>query len=585
MLAPSFIIVALLFLAPVVLTGVFSFTTMTTGTGISGGAYQIDEATIAALREQGFPADVLDRLGTESFTVDDTTLAAAREAGVPEALISELAASHRGGVFATRVDFERFLKTQSARPATTRDLKAASAPFRRSIVNIRYDSREAFLAAIDGLGLGLDAAARAKIEDAAYTGWHWTTANYSRMLSSAESFWRLVRTVLYVGATVALFNVGFALVLAVTTFYLPARTAAIVRAAWLLPRILPPVLYVLLWKWLAWDNGFISTVLAPFGVPSRNWLLDNGVNAWIFVILINGFVGASMGMIIFASAIRAIPVTLFYASATRWRLDPAAGPPRDLAATEMADPVRDLLPDALSARLVRIHPALDERAARHDDGGLGVGRLPHGAQQLYGQPRIRARRGARHRARGDRPHRIDRLSAAVQLRGARAAAPHRAVRPTMESKSRTIVIAALLGLASLPLLVMLISLVVDTVTTSPPGSLLPNHFTLDAWRFLWSDLPGRPNIWIATVNTIVFAGSSALLLLAVSSTAGYALARLNVPFRKFFLAGVTRHARLPGGDPHHRDLPDPSDRRALQPHRRRDPGQDRARLAAWASGS
>ena len=183
-------------------------------------------------------------------------------------------------------------------------------------MNIRYESREAFLAAIDGLGLGLDAAAKARIEDAAYTGWHWTTANYSRMLSSAESFWRLVRTVLYVGATVALFNVGFALVLAVTTFYLPARTAAIVRAAWLLPRILPPVLYVLLWKWLAWDNGFISTVLAPFGVPSRNWLLDNGVNAWIFVILINGFVGASMGMIIFASAIRAIPVTLFYASAT-----------------------------------------------------------------------------------------------------------------------------------------------------------------------------------------------------------------------------------------------------------------------------
>jgi inositol-phosphate transport system permease protein len=316
MLAPSFIIVALLFLAPVVLTGVFSFTTMTTGTGISGGAYQIDEATIAALRQQGFSADVLDRLGTEAFTVDDTTLASARGAGVPEALILELAAGHRGEVFATRVDFERFLKTLSARPATTRGLKAASAPFRRSIVNIRYETREAFLAAIEGLGLGLDAAAGAKIEDAAYTGWHWTTANYSRMLSSAESFWRLLRTVLYVGATVALFNVGFALVLAITTFYLPARTAAIVRAAWLLPRILPPVLYVLLWKWLAWDNGFLSTVLAPFGVASRNWLLDNGVNAWIFVILINGFVGASMGMIIFASAIRAIPVTLFYASAT-----------------------------------------------------------------------------------------------------------------------------------------------------------------------------------------------------------------------------------------------------------------------------
>jgi len=316
MLAPSFIVVALLFLAPVVLTGVFSFTTMTTGTGISGGAYQIDEGTIGALRAQGVPADAIARLGTESFAVDDTTLAAAREAGVPEGLVSELATSHRGKVVATRVDFERFLKTLSVRPATTRDLKAASAPFRRSIVNIRYESRQAFLKALDGLGLGFDAATTDKIEDAAYTGWRWTTANYSRMLASAESFWRLLRTVLYVGATVALFNVGFALVLAVTTFYLPARTAAVVRAIWLLPRILPPVLYVLLWKWLAWDNGFISTVLAPFGVPSRNWLLDNGVNAWIFVILINGFVGASMGMIIFASAIRAIPETLFHASAT-----------------------------------------------------------------------------------------------------------------------------------------------------------------------------------------------------------------------------------------------------------------------------
>ena len=108
----------------------------------------------------------------------------------------------------------------------------------------------------------------------------------------------------------------------------------------------------------------------------------------------------------------------------------------------------------------------------------------------------------------------------------------------MQSKPRILVIAVLLGLTSLPLVVMLISLVLDTVTTTRPGSLVPDRFTLDAWQFLWSDLPGRPSIWITTFNTIVFAGCSTLLLLAVSSTAGYALARLNVPFRKFFLAGV-----------------------------------------------
>jgi inositol-phosphate transport system permease protein len=316
MLAPSFVIVVLLFLAPVILTGVFSFTTMTTGTGIRAGAYQIDDVAGGTLRSQGVPAEILDRLGAELFAIDDATLAAARQAGVSEVLVSELATRHHGESFPTRLAFERFLKSLSARPATTRDLKAASASFRRSIVNTRYESREAFLAALDGLDLKLDSATTAKIEDTAYTGWRWTTANYTRMLSSAESFYRLLRTVLYVGATVALFNVGFALMLAITTFFLPSRTAAAIRALWLLPRILPPVLYVLLWKWLAWDNGFLSTVLAPFGVASRNWLLDNSVNAWIFVILINGFVGASMGMIIFSSAIRAIPVTLFYASAT-----------------------------------------------------------------------------------------------------------------------------------------------------------------------------------------------------------------------------------------------------------------------------
>ncbi|SEE04421.1 carbohydrate ABC transporter membrane protein 2, CUT1 family [Rhizobiales bacterium GAS191] len=108
----------------------------------------------------------------------------------------------------------------------------------------------------------------------------------------------------------------------------------------------------------------------------------------------------------------------------------------------------------------------------------------------------------------------------------------------MESKPRTVVVAVLLGLTSLPLVVMLISLLLDTFTTTQPGSLVPNSFTLEHWRFLWSILPGRPSIWIALLNTIVFAGCSTLLLLAVSSTAGYALARLNVPFRKFFLAGV-----------------------------------------------
>ncbi len=91
----------------------------------------------------------------------------------------------------------------------------------------------------------------------------------------------------------------FGLGLAISTFYLPAGPAASFRAIWFLPRILPPVMYVLMWKWLTWDTGIISTVTGWFGAVPRNWMMDTSYHARTTVMLINGFVGASMGMILF----------------------------------------------------------------------------------------------------------------------------------------------------------------------------------------------------------------------------------------------------------------------------------------------
>jgi inositol-phosphate transport system permease protein len=95
-----------------------------------------------------------------------------------------------------------------------------------------------------------------------------------------------------------------------------------------------------------------------------------------------------------------------------------------------------------------------------------------------------------------------------------------------------------LGIVSFPLVLMYIYLFVDTVTNSEPGSLVPNEFTTEHWRFLWETLPGHPSIWLATFNTFVFATATTVIVLAISSTAGYAISRLNVPFRAFFLAGI-----------------------------------------------
>ena len=98
-------------------------------------------------------------------------------------------------------------------------------------------------------------------------------------------------------------------------------------------------------------------------------------------------------------------------------------------------------------------------------------------------------------------------------------------------------IVLLLGLISAPLLVMYLFLVVDTFTSSSPGSALPREFTLRHWRFLF-DPSITGDVWRPTLTTFLFASSLAVLVVTVSSTAGYALSRLNLPFRRFFLSGI-----------------------------------------------
>ncbi len=58
--------------------------------------------------------------------------------------------------------------------------------------------------------------------------------------------------------------------------------------------------------------GIINQLLGWVGVQYQpNWISES---PWLFVILVNGFVGASFGMIIFSSAIEAIPRDLITAA-------------------------------------------------------------------------------------------------------------------------------------------------------------------------------------------------------------------------------------------------------------------------------
>ncbi|TBA08791.1 carbohydrate ABC transporter permease [Rhizobium ruizarguesonis] len=320
MIAPAAIMIILFFLMPVVLTAVFSMTSMTTATGISGGVYQIAPNSLIALKS-ALP-DIAAEMAEPRYTIDEAGLKAVEGLGLTPGIAAELRTKHAGEVFTARRDVERMIKDLADRPST-RDVKQISEQFNRSVLNTRFDSKEQLFSALDSLGFKLTAEQKETVAKATYTGWVWTTDNFSRMTTSPDMARVLLNTVLYVALVLMLFNVGYALLLAIWTHYMPPTPASIFRGIWLLPRITPVVIYVMLWKWLAWDTGFISILMGKFGYPPKNYLLDNAYNAWFFVVLINGFIGASMGMLVFSSAMKAIPKSQFYASevdgASRWQ--------------------------------------------------------------------------------------------------------------------------------------------------------------------------------------------------------------------------------------------------------------------------
>lgn len=319
-MTPALISVVCFFLLPVVMTAVFAFTNMSTSTGVKGGDYVLTQPDLRSLGEAGVPSETLDLLKNAGFVINEAGLVRLAEA-VDQQTADELRGAHLGESFENRRDLERVLRELRDNPIrSTRDRKAAADLFKQSVLNERVGSEAEFRAVL--AGGGIPEADHDQLTAAAYTGWTWTTENFSLLFSLPSTWQFALNSLIYVTLTLS-FNVLFGLFLAISTFYLPSAQAASFRAIWFLPRILPPVMYVLMWKWLTWDTGFIATLTGWFGAEPRNWMMDTSYHAWTTVVLINGFVGASMGMILFSSAIRAIPSAMLYASevdgANRWQ--------------------------------------------------------------------------------------------------------------------------------------------------------------------------------------------------------------------------------------------------------------------------
>ncbi len=148
--------------------------------------------------------------------------------------------------------------------------------------------------------------------------------NFQRLFNDAFFPKILGNTFRYLVLTLGFFNVGLALVLALVTTQINRRAGFIFRLLWLLPRITPSVIYIVMWKRLVQTPpyGIINWVINIFGGTYQPyWLTEM---PWVFVILVNGFVGASFGMILFTSAIESIPKDLFTAAkvdgASAWQM-------------------------------------------------------------------------------------------------------------------------------------------------------------------------------------------------------------------------------------------------------------------------
>ncbi|SDT51578.1 carbohydrate ABC transporter membrane protein 1, CUT1 family [Paenibacillaceae bacterium GAS479] len=144
--------------------------------------------------------------------------------------------------------------------------------------------------------------------------------NFKKMASDPNLGEIMLNTVFYVTLTLSLnIFLGLSLALLTTYFIKQESVGLIIRTIWMLPRISPPVVYILLWLWFFDPSqyGVLNSLRMIFDMPPANFLADQPMTA---IVLANGLIGASYGMIIFSAAIKSIPGDLFMAA----RVDGAA---------------------------------------------------------------------------------------------------------------------------------------------------------------------------------------------------------------------------------------------------------------------
>lgn len=148
-----------------------------------------------------------------------------------------------------------------------------------------------------------------------------TLYNFERIFLNQDPYITEVAktTLLYVGS-VLIINAFYSLILSIAIAYFVRNefVSMVLRISWLLPRITPGIIYALLWLWFIDPTyGLMNPFLSALGVPKaflpKSWLLQLPYSQ-ILMIIVNGYVGASFGMIVYTAAIKSIPEDLINAA-------------------------------------------------------------------------------------------------------------------------------------------------------------------------------------------------------------------------------------------------------------------------------
>jgi len=112
-------------------------------------------------------------------------------------------------------------------------------------------------------------------------------------------------TIIYITSTLPL-TIIIALFISLLTTRINQTASLFFRSVFFLPRLIPPVVWGFLWMWSFEGTryGVFNSILEGFGVSPIHWLIKFPM---IIVICANVFLGISLALLIFTSAIASIP--------------------------------------------------------------------------------------------------------------------------------------------------------------------------------------------------------------------------------------------------------------------------------------